>query len=779
MKKISLCLFFLLLTTITSTRLHGQTVTTMGTDFWFSFMKGRIEASMSVTVTGIRACNGVITNPASGWSQSFYVPANSSVTITIDTSKSYNYISNRITGKVLHLTTTDTVSVYASNFLSTSFDATFVLPTPVLRTDYMTQSFRTWKQEFPTEILIVATQDSTVVDINPTASTINRNPGASPFTVTLNAGQAYLMQSMNNADYSGTRIHSQDCKPIAVFNGHVCAHIPVNTGTSCDHLFEQAIPTDYWGNQFVATMSNSHAGDLVKITSLEDYCMVYVNGNLMTSLMSGGSYEYTLTGSHYSSFINTTKPAVVYEYMLSKNIAGPDGDPSMILIPPLEQQLKDVVFVNYNYSTQLTNYHYINVVTRTDNVSNIFLDNQPLANYFLSVAGNQLYSYARVSMTPGSHRLRSTGNSGFIAHAYGVGSIEGYGYAIGFAAIPLQAQLYVNDQMVYNGDTVTVCLNDSLAVYLNQHDNQIEGWYLDGNYFSSDDTLYYSALSAGLHQCAVYMMSGNNCFHQDDTAYCYINVREGGTFTMDTAMCGDTVTLYNRLFDTSGSYLVNITNTGRCDSVINLTLHLYDDVTTHITLTGCDSFVVDGLTYYELDTVPVATYTTINGCDSVVMAILDIRHTVHTEINRFIEEGDTLIWYDGLGYYAEDQHPEYTFAGSNGCDSVVKLNLHVYIPPLPPDEDSSVIWVPNAFTPEGDNNTLFMVKGYDLREVHVYIFSRWGLFLVDFDGKTEAWDGTYKGHKCKEETYVYLIEYTTEHQPEVVNKKIGTVTLLR
>ncbi len=130
---------------------------TMGTDFWFSFMKGRIEAGMSVAITGIRACTGTISNPNTGWSEGFSVPAGSSVIVNIDTSDCYNYQSGRIVGKGIHITTTDTVSVYASNFLPTSLsaeltahqsaeptahhDVSFILPTPSLCNDYIVQTF--------------------------------------------------------------------------------------------------------------------------------------------------------------------------------------------------------------------------------------------------------------------------------------------------------------------------------------------------------------------------------------------------------------------------------------------------------------------------------------------------------------------------------------------------------------------------------------------------------------------------------------------------------------
>ncbi|MBR4177437.1 MAG: IgGFc-binding protein, partial [Bacteroidales bacterium] len=148
-----------------SMRAAGQDMTTMGTDFWFSFAEGRIEAEMSVTVTGTRACSGVLTNPNTGWTRTFNVPAGGSVTVVIDTLQAYNIVPGIVRNKGLHLTTTDEVSVYASNFLRTSFDATFVLPTDALGDEYMVQTFESCHTGDPSEFLIVGVEDNTVVDI--------------------------------------------------------------------------------------------------------------------------------------------------------------------------------------------------------------------------------------------------------------------------------------------------------------------------------------------------------------------------------------------------------------------------------------------------------------------------------------------------------------------------------------------------------------------------------------------------------------------------------------
>ncbi|MBI3520850.1 MAG: gliding motility-associated C-terminal domain-containing protein, partial [Bacteroidetes bacterium] len=88
------------------------------------------------------------------------------------------------------------------------------------------------------------------------------------------------------------------------------------------------------------------------------------------------------------------------------------------------------------------------------------------------------------------------------------------------------------------------------------------------------------------------------------------------------------------------------------------------------------------------------------------------------------------------------------------------------------------IYIPNAFTPNTDQiNDVFMPAGYGLKEIHMMIFDRWGvcIFKTD-DGMTVGWDGKYKGTLCKEDVYVYKINFVTMSGEE--KERTGHITLL-
>jgi gliding motility-associated-like protein len=87
-------------------------------------------------------------------------------------------------------------------------------------------------------------------------------------------------------------------------------------------------------------------------------------------------------------------------------------------------------------------------------------------------------------------------------------------------------------------------------------------------------------------------------------------------------------------------------------------------------------------------------------------------------------------------------------------------------------------WVPNVFTPTEDGlNDVFKPVTYGLTDYKMEIFSRGGQKLFTSYDLDKGWDGMYKGQPCKQDVYVWKINYLNE----LTNKpatKTGYVTLL-
>lgn len=91
-------------------------------------------------------------------------------------------------------------------------------------------------------------------------------------------------------------------------------------------------------------------------------------------------------------------------------------------------------------------------------------------------------------------------------------------------------------------------------------------------------------------------------------------------------------------------------------------------------------------------------------------------------------------------------------AYKNGNNNIYSVsNYAEVIPPLS-------IYIPSAFTPNNDGiNDTFGVKGEGIKNFHIYIYNRWGELLFESTNPKQQWDGSFKGRKSEQGTYVYKL----------------------
>jgi gliding motility-associated-like protein len=91
---------------------------------------------------------------------------------------------------------------------------------------------------------------------------------------------------------------------------------------------------------------------------------------------------------------------------------------------------------------------------------------------------------------------------------------------------------------------------------------------------------------------------------------------------------------------------------------------------------------------------------------------------------------------------------------------------------------NGLIYIPNAFTPEGnDLNEFFAAKGFQIKEFEMIIYNRWGEEIFYSDSLQKGWDGKYMGEPAKPDLYIYKVIYKDFGGKE--NTLFGHVTLLR
>ncbi len=110
----------------------------------------------------------------------------------------------------------------------------------------------------------------------------------------------------------------------------------------------------------------------------------------------------------------------------------------------------------------------------------------------------------------------------------------------------------------------------------------------------------------------------------------------------------------------------------------------------------------------------------------------------------------------------------------NGCtniDTVVVMVLDVVC-------TEPYIYVPNAFTPNGDGeNDILYVHAPMATDVYFAIYDRWGEKIFETTDLLKGWDGKYKGKPMDPAVFVYYLKVTCLDRLQFEKK--GNITLIR
>jgi gliding motility-associated-like protein len=460
-------------------------VPSKGKEFWLGFMNNFSSApgddALSVYVVSDHFTSGTVSIPGQGWSQSFSVVPGTTTTVNIPNSIAEIQSNQLVESKGVFIATEDTVAVFAFNYQSSSMDGTLVLPVQSLGTDYSVAAWKsvTLDAAYKSELLVVATEDGTQVEITPSVNTEAGNNAGAPFVIQLDAGQLYRVKGQtSNDDLTGTRIKSTSasgaCRPFAVFSGSECALVPSGCNY-CDHLVEQNLPITTWGNDFFVTPFDNMNGYTYRVLGSANGTTVSIDGGAVQTINAGQFLEFNNQLSAHT--VLASAPVAVIQYMQGFSCAGA-GDPSMLILNSGHHVLKNITFSTV--PSNIIENHYVNVVIESGDVSQLWLDGSlvPPAG-FLPFPGTSSHVWASLDLTPGSHTLSTTGH-GFAAYVYGMSSstgtgTESYTYSAGFdqitptieiehafctdGAVTLQVQPTFTNVRWYNALDTTIVLS--------------------------------------------------------------------------------------------------------------------------------------------------------------------------------------------------------------------------------------------------------------------------------------------------------------------------------
>jgi gliding motility-associated-like protein len=88
------------------------------------------------------------------------------------------------------------------------------------------------------------------------------------------------------------------------------------------------------------------------------------------------------------------------------------------------------------------------------------------------------------------------------------------------------------------------------------------------------------------------------------------------------------------------------------------------------------------------------------------------------------------------------------------------------------------VFIPNAFSPNGDNeNDVLYVRGIWIEKMVFRIFDRWGEMVFESSDPSIGWDGTFKGGKLDPDVYDFYLDVTCIGGLKSIIK--GNVTLMK
>lgn len=445
-RPVRLFLYYLLLCVIIPAftfvgEVQAQTGTTKGKEFYISVMPNASSTNdneVRVFLASLDDANVSFEIINGDFSQSFFMTANSSY--IIDIPSTYFPSESELAEPIgIYIQADADISAYALNQANATSDASMMLPYASLGDTYMIHTYQVPPPQTsvtPSQFVVQATEDSTLVEITFSAATtkesqVTHNAGET-IEVELHRGEQIIYFS--TGDLTGTTVRTktepgEPCNKLAVFAGHVTTLVGEEAAPGPDHLYNQMYPVGDWGKEYVAIpFETRFSGDPVKVLASENNTTVTIDGSATITLNRGESTIFDITAPTY---IKGSKPISVMQLTKGRSVdSGTRGDefadPFMMALSPANQIVQELAFILMTNSRMER--HYVQVVTPTQDLL-VMLNDQDISSRFSPVPGNPAYSHASFSLNPTFYRMSAP--NGFVAHAYAFGEAESIGYALG------------------------------------------------------------------------------------------------------------------------------------------------------------------------------------------------------------------------------------------------------------------------------------------------------------------------------------------------------------
>ena len=294
----------------------------------------------------------------------------------------------------------------------------------------------------------------------------------------------------------------------------------------------------------------------------------------------------------------------------------------------------------------------------------------------------------------------------------------------------------------------------------------------------------------------------NGCKDSSKIAYDLLSNAE--YITTMTICEGESVTVGQHVYTQPGYYTDTIFSTA-CDTIKYLNLFVNPEARTTIDTTLCIGRIYHG--YHQFYSQPGTYYDTIStrACDSIITINLSFVQAINLQIHAsktVVTPVDTVqLWYTSDQLLGQTRWSPFSILNNayrpdpiatiskptwiyldvisyTGCVDLDSIFIDIYRAPSLDTCNKEGIFIPNAFSPNGDGiNDIFLVRSESLKSGKLILFDRFGNKVFESSDLKMGWNGIYKGEKAAQDVYGYYFEGICTGEENITLK--GNFTLLR
>ena len=373
----------------------------------------------------------------------------------------------------VHIKARAPIIVYGMTRYQYTSDGFLAIPINAFGTEYVVASYPQYtaagsNYELPAMSNVIAAYDDTEMTFTMGGTSGSVTSGGlrkgQKATFSMMKGDVVCFANNGDAgDVAGSLVKST--KPIGVVSGNQCANVPSGV-YACDVMNEMELPTFTWGKEYhVTPIVGRQKAPVIRVFAKEKDTRVYRDGQdwMRLTLNSRGEGDAFIERRAFDGDLNSLvnqggtpckvisadKPIYVMLYNPGQSDDNVISDPFQLVLTPLEQYQKEIVFATPNarggslpFTRQFVNLVYENTPDGAipDDLEfakvvngkfdwkkvNVQFGPSPGFKFAIPIRGKN-YSMKRLQMN-GDGVFRIRGSAPFAAYAYGFSNYDSYGF---------------------------------------------------------------------------------------------------------------------------------------------------------------------------------------------------------------------------------------------------------------------------------------------------------------------------------------------------------------